>query len=362
MHEPGTRLGPYVVERVLGTGSMAYVYAVRDPVSGRLHALKILPLASHEQRGRMMREADLQGRVRSESVVRLEGVVDVEGDPALLLEFIDGETLSARLAHGPLGETELRMLAADVAHGLDALHAAGLVHGDLKPSNILVSGRGSLLRAKISDFGIAREAGARTEPGDTVLGTPGYVPPEELRWEAEVGPHTDFYALGWVLLEAVGGPSPSSAIHPADLDHDGAQPWLEGVAAVPMSAPKWVGDVICRCLEGAWEARMSTAQEMLQFMSTEEEPPAGEETEVYRGDGEDDLRLRSVSTNARTQEIHDSGAATAPTQGSSLYASGWMLASMVVVVLILGALLWSRASTTAGDGEHVPLEEVLRPR
>jgi serine/threonine protein kinase len=365
VHEAGTELGPFVVDGVLGMGSMAYVYQVHRRGTDQAFALKILPLASADQRARMLAEGRLQGRIASDDVVRLVETIEVGSDPALLLELVEGRTLAQRLEQEPLSAIEIHALALALARGLDAIHAAGVVHGDLKPSNVLLVEEGANLRAKIGDFGVASDLSTpspATKSAEELVGTPGYLAPEIVCGDAMAGPPSDFYALGVLLFQAAGGVLPSAAEMALAPDLAAIPRDYASIRArVPRASGRLVL-AISRCLEPSWEARMTTGRELEAIMSTEEEQsPGGEATEVYRGDGEADLRPKAVDGQARTVELDEQGAPVGPRDGDTLYQSGWMLASMVVVVLVLGGLLWARSgqSPAPSEGEHVPLEQVL---
>ena len=195
----------------LGRGSLTAVYRVRR--SGVDYALKVLRRvgAGEDEAVRAFRrEAALLARVDHPGVPRVFDAGTAGGHPYLLLEFIDGQPLAGRLAEGPLPEAALVRLAADVTTALAAAHQAGLVHRDVKPANIIVTGQG---RARLIDFGLAAAGRAdRPKPETAVVGTFNYAAPEQTGMLARpVDGRADLYALGVVLYQAATGELPFRA-------------------------------------------------------------------------------------------------------------------------------------------------------
>jgi tetratricopeptide (TPR) repeat protein len=202
----------YAIEAEVGRGGMGVVYRARDRTLGRVVALKVLRAgpADLRARDRFLREARAAGRVEHDHIVRVYGTSDPsDAVPYLAMEYLAGASLAARLREqGRLAPHEAAHIAAQVAHGLAAAHAAGLVHRDVKPDNVLFDS--STGRAKVGDFGLARLAAEAVElTGDgAVAGTPAYLSPEQARGDREVGPLVDVYALGVTLYECLAGEPP----------------------------------------------------------------------------------------------------------------------------------------------------------
>ncbi|MFH1466157.1 MAG: serine/threonine-protein kinase [Pseudomonadota bacterium] len=156
MLEAGRQLGAYRVEELVGHGGMAEVYRVRHEVLGRTCALKVLRLASPTMRTRLLAEGRAQARLRHPNVVSVVDILEVDGAPALVLDFIEGPTLGAWLSeHRPDRATALEVFLGILA-GVQEAHAQGFVHRDLKPANILLERHGARLCPKVTDFGIAK--------------------------------------------------------------------------------------------------------------------------------------------------------------------------------------------------------------
>ncbi|MGH2998007.1 MAG: serine/threonine-protein kinase, partial [Gaiellaceae bacterium] len=204
--------GRYEIERPLGHGAMAVVDLARDRELDRHVALKRLAenLARDEDlRARFMREGRLAARLSHPNIVRVFDVGEAEGRPYIAMELVDGETLADLIARrGTLTELEATGLGAQAARALAAAHAAGLVHRDVKPHNLLLRRDGEL---KLGDFGIAVGLeGTRFTVAGTVLGTAAYLAPEQARGE-QVTSAADVYALGLVLVELLTGHPDRSA-------------------------------------------------------------------------------------------------------------------------------------------------------
>ncbi len=222
---PGTKLGPYEILSPLGAGGMGEVYRARDSRLGREVAVKVLPqhLSSNpEVRARFEREAKTVSSLNHPHICVLHDV-GREGDTDyLVMELIDGETLTARLERGPMSTAEVFKIGSQVADALDRAHRAGVVHRDLKPGNVMLTRSG----AKLMDFGLARGAGMAGSAGEsgatigaltqsptvaqpltaegTIIGTFQYMSPEQLEGkEADV--RSDIWAFGCLLHEMATG-------------------------------------------------------------------------------------------------------------------------------------------------------------
>jgi serine/threonine protein kinase len=206
------RLGPYRVLKVLGSGAMGVVFQAEDPHLRRLVALKVMRpslSASAEYHRRFLREARLAASIDHEHIVTVYQVGEDRGVPFLAMQLLRGKTLEERLerAGGRLPLPEVLRVGREIAEGLTAAHARGLVHRDIKPANVwLEEGRG---RVRIVDFGLARgtEPDAQFTHAGTVIGTPAYMAPEQATG-AVADARCDLFSLGAVLYRAATGKSP----------------------------------------------------------------------------------------------------------------------------------------------------------
>jgi serine/threonine protein kinase/dipeptidyl aminopeptidase/acylaminoacyl peptidase len=256
----GRRIGPYEVAGLIGVGGMGEVYRARDRALGRDVAIKVLPpavTADPARRARFEREARMLAAFTHPNIATIHGIETFDGHQALVMELVEGDTLDARIARGPLKLADVLAIAPQMARALDAAHEKGVIHRDLKPANVKVLSDG---RVKVLDFGLARistdEAdgssalptvtAAATGPGQ-VLGTPAYMSPEQARGQA-VDKRTDIWAFGCVLYEMLTG----RRAFPGDTIVDTIAGVLDRTPdwnALPASTPAPVGRLVRRCLE-----------------------------------------------------------------------------------------------------------------
>ncbi len=206
----GATIGPYRVVRELGQGGMGTVVLAEDTRLGRYVALKTVSgsqAGTTGGRAQLLDEARAAAALTHPAIAAVHDVVEHDGDIAIVFEYVEGETLAARLAKGPLGEDQAIQIAIQLADALGVAHGHGVLHRDLKPSNIMLAPGGVV---KILDFGIARfrpvgQPGAEGDEG--FMGTPGYVAPEQ--WVGKPADHRcDLYALGVVIFEMITGKRP----------------------------------------------------------------------------------------------------------------------------------------------------------
>ncbi len=203
--------GRYVLGECVGQGGMARVYRAEDVVLGRTVAIKIMRNEAEHPAipPRARTEMSLLASLNHPSLVTLFDAKIVPGQPEyLVMEFVEGRSLAVALQEGPLDAAETAGIAVELAAGLDTVHRAGIVHRDVKPSNVLLApatAPGRKYWPKLADFGVAYLADStrHTSPG-TVIGTAAYLAPEQVKGEP-AGPPADVYALGLLLLETITG-------------------------------------------------------------------------------------------------------------------------------------------------------------
>ncbi len=272
---PGERLaagqacGEYVVETFLGSGAMGEVYAGRHPVIGKRVAIKVLrrDAASSEAAERLVREARATSQIDHPNVIDIFALGRLaDGRLYLVMDLVDGRSLRQLIADGPLAPDIALAIIDGIADALDAAHARGVIHRDLKPDNIMIAGE---RRVHVLDFGLAKlvQPDAAIAPGTltgqgTWLGTPGYMAPEQ--WSADgAGPASDRYALGVIAYELLAGVPPFSAPSvPAMMEQHfrAAVPAISARGKVAL--PEAVDDVLRRALAKDPAARFPTARAM----------------------------------------------------------------------------------------------------
>ncbi len=263
---PGSRIGHYDIVAAIGAGGMGEVYRARDTQLDRDIALKILPESFAADPDRMMRftrEAKTLASLNHPNIAHIHGLQEASGVRALVMELVEGEDLSQRIARGSLSLDDALPLARQIAEALEAAHEQGIVHRDLKPANIKVRSDGTV---KVLDFGLAKamdvtsggqtsntatSSPTMTSPALTamglILGTAAYMSPEQARGRP-VDKRADIWAFGVVLYEMLGGTQlfqgetvsdVIAAVLRADID----------LAALPPTVPTGLRQLLKRCLE-----------------------------------------------------------------------------------------------------------------
>jgi dipeptidyl aminopeptidase/acylaminoacyl peptidase len=273
-----TVLGPYQIISLLGEGGMGAVYRAKDTRLGRDVAIKVLTnvtLSDTERLQRFEQEARATGMLNHPNLLTIYDVGrHDDGSPFLVSELLEGETLTSRLARGPLSPRRSVDAALQMAQGLAAAHEKGIIHRDLKPDNIFLTRDG---RLKILDFGIAKLTGAAsgdgptfqmaaTEPG-MVLGTVGYMSPEQIRGES-VDQRSDIFSLGAILYEMLSGTRAfkrNSGIETLSAILKEDPPDLtEIIPTIPAALER----VVRRCLEKDRDVRFHNAHDLAFHLET----------------------------------------------------------------------------------------------
>ncbi|HZF50461.1 MAG TPA: protein kinase [Polyangiaceae bacterium] len=210
---PATLAGRYEIRARVGAGGMGAVYKGMDALTKAPVAIKVASYARGGQGGQLAREASVLSELRHPHLVAYLGFGSTDsGGAFLVMEWLEGEDLAARLARGPLDIASVLALGAKVAGALAFVHARGIIHRDLKPSNLFLPG-GDVDRVKIIDLGLAR-ADRTTPPADVgVVGTQLYMAPEQARGDRAIGPSADLFSLGCTLYECLTGRPPFAADH-----------------------------------------------------------------------------------------------------------------------------------------------------
>ncbi len=251
------RIGRYTDLHVLGRGGMGAVYRAYDPELDRPVAIKVMLHSTPEFLARFRREAQSIARLTHGNVVQVYDFgVDEDGNPYFVMELVEGTPLDQLLRErGRLPIGEACELARQSALGLAAAHRAGIIHRDVKPSNLIVDARGGV---KIVDFGIARaSASAQLTAAASLMGTPGYMAPEQAQGKS-VDHRADIYALGLTLFEMLAGDAPFVADDPIALVVMNMQEPLPDLRARPLGLPVDLIAVVEQMAQKSPDARLQS--------------------------------------------------------------------------------------------------------
>ena len=280
----GTAISRYRIAERLGSGGMGVVYRARDERLGRDVALKLLAgvsLDSGDASQRFVREAQLAATLNHPNIVTIYEVEEADGHHFIAMEFVEGETLRARIARGSLDLDEVIRIGADVAEALDAAHALGLVHRDIKPANILLTRAG---RAKVADFGLAKRVedaslmdNAATvsdlSRAGAVAGTVSYMSPEQTRGDA-LDPRSDLFSLGVVLYEALTGRLPFEGPTAIAVIHEIAVVEPPAPSRIRRGIPRALDAVLMRAMAKDRERRYARGAEIASALRSLSEVPS----------------------------------------------------------------------------------------
>ena len=268
----GQQVGPYAVLQRLGGGGMGEVYLAEDTRLGRRVALKRPSeafLSAPDARERLHREASAAGRLTHPNIAAVYDVLDVDAYPYIVMEYVEGESLSAVLARGPLAIERALEIGLQIADALVAAHARGVVHRDLKPGNISLTADGA---AKVLDFGLAKGPSApqsTTNPGGLTtitvagqaMGTPGYSSPEQLVGAA-ADPRDDIYSFGVVLFELITGRRPFDGADALEIAVATMTKTAPLAHVLNPSVPPDVSQVIAKAIARGRDDRYASAEEL----------------------------------------------------------------------------------------------------
>lgn len=257
------QVGRYEILEIIGTGAHGRVARAHDPMIGRLVAIKLFPkqLAAGEARQRFIQEARVVGQLSHPSIITLHdmGIDEATQAPYLVMEFLDGQPLDRILDKGSIPFSKACAWAAEVASALGVAHRKGVIHGDVKPANILITDNG---RVKLMDFGMARLASLDSK--DTSLrGTPAYWCPEQIVGKPQDA-RSDLFSLGIVLYEMVTGKRPFDAESLQGICSRVLSSTPLPASHANTSVPAAFDEVIARCLAKDPAGRYATADALAE--------------------------------------------------------------------------------------------------
>lgn len=276
-------IGRYEIQSELGRGGMATVFLAHDPLIGRDVAVKVLPrefLHDPSFRGRFEREARTIAMLEHPAIVPIYDFGEQDGQPFLVMRYMKGGTLADRLQNGPLSVDEAAAILKRIGAALDHAHSHGVIHRDLKPGNILFD---EYDLAFLSDFGIVKLAQETvTFTGDSIVGTPAYMSPEQVHGRKAIDGRSDIYTLGLILFEMLTGEMPFRADTPAKIMMAHVMNPPPPILEVRPDLPTDCATIVSQALAKEPEERFQTGADLadaLGAMARGQRPPVDPRTE-----------------------------------------------------------------------------------
>ena len=359
----GENVGPYRILEQLGQGGMASVFKAYHVALDRYVAMKVLHPALKEDPNfisRFQREAKVVARLEHPNIVPIYDYAEHSGSPYLVMKYIEGETLKARLNERSLTKQEAVEIATAVGGALSYAHKQGVLHRDIKPSNVLLSNDGSIY---LADFGLARiaQAGASTLSKDVMMGTPQYISPEQAQGDKKLDDGTDIYSMGVVLYELVVGRVPFNADTPFSIIHDHIYTPLPVPSKVNPKVPKHVEKVLLKALAKERESRFESVDALIKAFRI---AVLGGEGAVIPG--LDDAATRVAATvegrkESRANQTTDQSESEGPPTKRRRWP--WVLGGIALTVLCLLAFAIIAGNQEGDSNEPLtdpaPMEEVI---
>ena len=273
--------GTHTIERELGGGGMSRVFVASEHRLGRKVVVKVLApeLAAAMSAERFEREIQLAASLQQANILPVISAGDMDGLPFYTMPFVEGESLRARLAGGPVPLAQAVDILRDVAKALSYAHERGVVHRDIKPDNILLSGR----TAVVADFGIAKAivaaqekpAGATLTQLGTAVGTPAYMAPEQAAGDPDTDHRADIYAFGCMAYELLAGQPPFSGLPPHKLVVAHMNETPRDVRELRPDCPVALAALVMQCLAKNPAERPVDADDVLRQLDTTASLPSG---------------------------------------------------------------------------------------
>ncbi|MCP4897240.1 MAG: protein kinase [bacterium] len=314
-------IGPYRVERHLGSGGMGTVYLAWDDRLKRKVAIKSIhpnKELSDERLERLRREAQAIAGINHPSVTQVFDILRQDGREFIVMEYVEGQSLTALLTEAPIPAGRAVEIAQQIAEGLSAAHAQGVIHRDLKPENVMLDSSG---RVKILDFGLAKSISpdddqeSLTEEG-MVMGTSRAMSPEQAKGQ-EVDERSDLFSLGSIVYELVTGQHPFQASNPLDTMHRIVSHRPKPVLRLRTNVPVELGLLVERLLEKDRKHRPGTAKEVSVA-----------------------LKVLSEGDSTKTGDLTTLDKLTAPARRRRNFRRFWPLGLAAIAVIVAGVVGW----------------------
>ncbi|HSF82234.1 MAG TPA: protein kinase [Anaerolineales bacterium] len=344
-------IGRYQIKSEIGRGGMATVYHAYDPNFERDVAIKVLPAAflhDPQFRGRFEREAKMIALLEHPAIVPVYDFGEQDGQPYIVMRYMAGGSLAERLKEGALPYEDTAQLVSRLAPALDVAHKRGIIHRDLKPGNILFDQYGNSF---LSDFGIARlvQSGVTTMTGESIVGTPAYMSPEQIQGDKSIDGRSDIYAMGVLIYQMLTGEAPYRADTPAKVMMMHILEPVPDLQAVDTSLPNGCSSVILRAMAKDPDDRYKTTADLagaLQAVTREidTKPAQEDENNLFSAKTMVAAPAQSIPSSAPGATlVADPSKAAAPQPAAPPQTRRARIPVMLIVILVLiggGALVF----------------------
>ncbi|MEZ4317435.1 MAG: serine/threonine-protein kinase [Myxococcota bacterium] len=375
----------YIIEEVIGEGGMAMVYRARHSQLGTRHAVKVLTLTSRAVRERLLQEGRVQAQLRHPNVVAVTDVIEVSGQPGLVMELVEGPSLDDLVKQQKLTLAQADAIGRGVLAGVAHAHARGLIHRDLKPANVMLQITEAGLVPKVTDFGLAKilagdDLSAKTRTGAT-MGTPQYMSPEQIHDSKSVDARSDVFAVGAILYELVTGERAFDGNNLLEIFARVANCEFTDPRSLRPDLPERMADAILGALVVDPDSRIASCKELFEVWTAGESMPANsfsaEELAVL---AQSMLSAPSASNVTREIDLPDSSNTMAPAHsepprsmaptlmvGGGLITVGVGLIALVAVLAVGLGIFWTRSGPQIVEVEKTvvvdrPVEVEAAPR
>ena len=341
----GENVGTFRVMEQLGQGGMATVFKAYHAALDRYVALKVLHpafLGDGDFIARFQREARVVAKLDHPNIVPVYDFAEHDKHPYLVMKYVEGETLKARLRNGRLSNAEMVEIVRAVGAALTYAHAKGILHRDIKPSNVILSNDGQV---HLTDFGLARiaAAGESTISSDVMLGTPQYISPEQAIGKRELDEGTDIYSFGVLAYELVVGRTPFSADTPFSVVHDHIYTPLPLPTSINPAVGMHVERVLLKTLAKERADRFESVADFVtafeRAMKGEEVVPADaipESTITRRMPDEASAAVPPLEPDANTPSVSTGSSSSAPVPKKKRRWRWWYLIPISIAVCACG--------------------------
>ena len=360
----GKDLGPYHVDKELGSGAMGTVYRAKHKTNGERVAVKLMSPAlgtSEQARLRFIRELDILKQLNHPNIVRYKGSGRYHGSPFFIMEYVEGDSLDHVMARRDrLTWEEIVDLGTQLCSALQHSHDKGIIHRDLKPSNVMVLRDGTV---KLTDFGIAKDTDvtALTAANSTV-GTAAYMSPEQCRGSRNITFKSDLYSLGVMLYELLTGRKPFTADTAMDMFLKHSKEPFAPPSQWVIECPPWLNTIICQLMEKKPEQRPQSAAMVGMALQSVKEKMAAQQSAA-----EDTARKRRVDRTSTDVPLDDTdkdaarallGKKKRKKKAQPFYTRGWFtiaalgtIAVTAVVVIYFAFLRTASAESMFAEAQ-----------